>query len=163
MLNMGGKFRWEIEDVDGRIRDSGEFHNGITTEGVNDILDVYFRNGSTASNWYMGLISSTDYTALDEDDTMASHSGWTEDENYSQAARLEWAPSAATSGFLDNATAVKFTMNAVTTINGLFIVDDNTKGGVAGTLWATGLLETAKAVKSGEIFRAWYDLTGKEG
>lgn len=161
---VGGTFHWEIVGLDGRIRVRGSFLNGVTDAGINDILDKYFRSGTPPTNWYMGLISATNYSALDDDDdTMSSHSGWEEDQQYDEANRPEWAPAAATSQKLDNSTSVKFTMNAETTIQGLFITSDNTIGGTSGTLWATGLLNVPVAVKSGEVFRGYYDLTGAEG
>ena len=88
----------------------------------------------------MGLISLTGYTtgpALT--DTMASHAGWTEDVNYSNAARPTTAWSAAAAKSKTLSSGLVFNMNGSTTIKGCFLNSVSTKSGTTGVLFSAGL------------------------
>ena len=133
-----------------------DFPNGITVEGKNDNLDAYFRNQTQPTNWYLGLIDATGYTALSENDTMSSHAGWTELTAYNEATRPEWAPDAASSKSITNATARDFTINASKTIKGGFVVSNNTKAGTSGILWATALAAADINVSATDVLKVTY-------
>ena len=63
------------------------FDNLVTTPGRNDMLDKYLAGSSYTAAWYILLIGSTSYTTgAAVTDTMASHGGWAEDVEYSQAS-----------------------------------------------------------------------------
>lgn len=161
-LRMGGRFRWLIE-YQGRVLDRGWMHNGIVTASIDDLFDTYFSAGSPAAAWYIGLISNTNFSTLSSTDTMSSHSGWEEATNYS-GSRPAWGPENSSSGRKVNATAAEFPITSEETLRGLFVVSDNTKGGTSGTLWATGQFDSGtKTPKVGANFKAFYDLTGREG
>ena len=126
---------------------------------IDDLLDVYFRNGSTASAWNVGLIGGST-VAITSADSMSSHTGWTEDENYSELTRPAWSPDASASQKIENSNSVIFTLDADTTIRGLFLSSDNTKGGTTGDLWSAADVTPPEVAKSGQTIRAFYDLTG---
>ena len=63
MMQLQGRFLWSIE-YDGKVLDSGIVPNGIITNTIDDLLDVYFSDGTPESLWYLGLISNTNW---DED------------------------------------------------------------------------------------------------
>lgn len=133
-------------------------YNDILNGGLDDILNKYFRSGTPPAAWYIGLIGGSSVT-IAAADTMSSHAGWTEDQNYSESTRQQWSPNAASDQQIDNSTRALFTINADTTIRGLFIVSNNTKGGTTGTLWSAADLPTAQSVMSGEPVKVFYDLT----
>lgn len=108
--------------------------NLMPTVGKNNMLDNHWAGSAYTAAWYCGLINTTAYTGLSAGDTMASHGGWTEDTNYSQATRVAPSFSAAASGSKATSAAMVFTMNASTTIKGIFINSVSTKGGTTGTL-----------------------------
>ncbi len=143
----------------------GRYHfpNQVLLAGMKSILDIMFDAGTQITTWYMGLIGGSTVT-IDEDDTPSSHSGWTEDQNYDEATRPIWNPRAATaSGKIKNSSSSEFTMNAATTIRGLFIISENTKGGTSGTLWSAATLDAVQVVSGSEILRGYYELQALDG
>lgn len=114
--------------------------NLVTTVGGNNMLDNHLSGSAYTAAWYMGLISLTGYTtgpALT--DTMASHGGWAEDVNYSNAARPTTAWSAAAAKAKSLSAGLVFNMNGSTTIKGCFLNSVSTKSGTTGTLFSAGL------------------------
>ncbi len=131
--------------------------NGATTVGLNYMLNTGFRATSQLTTWYCGIIAATSYSGVSVNDTMSSHSGWTELTGYSESVRQTWSPGAAASGALSNSTAMAFTINATTTAQGIFIASDSTKSGTSGTLWCTAVEGSAFSVTSGVVFNAIYE------
>ena len=108
--------------------------NLMPTVGKNNMLDNHWSASAYTAAWYGGLINTTAYTGLAAGDTMASHTGWTEDTNYSQATRVAPSFSAAASASKATSAAMVYTMNATTTIKGIFFNSVSTKGGTTGVL-----------------------------
>lgn len=138
------------------------FWNGITTAGINNLLNVYFGATSKAAAWYMGLIASSGYSALAAADTMSSHAGWTEEtSNYSQSTRPQWTPASASGGSVSNSSSVDFTITGSVTVKGIFLVDNSTKSGTTGTLWATALFTSGdQALVNGQTLKVTYICNG---
>lgn len=159
-LALAGKYTWE-HWRDGKLLDSGEFPNGITNEGKNDILDVYFSDATAtaAASWYISLIVDTGYTGLAAGDTMSSHSGWSEYTSYSQSTRPAWGPGNPASQSITNASPVVFNFTGSAVIKGIFITSVNTKGGTTGKLWSTGLFAADRSVVNGDEIRVNYTLS----
>lgn len=146
----------------GRLIGVYECHNDITNQGKNDLFDVYFHDGTqTASaSWAVGLINSAGFTAVAAGDTPASHAGWTEFTGYSQANRPAWSPGAPASQSITNGTAIQYDITAASgSIHGLFVINENTKSGTTGILWATALFSPAVPVVVGDQLRATYTLS----
>ncbi|TXH13943.1 MAG: hypothetical protein E6R03_10395 [Hyphomicrobiaceae bacterium] len=138
------------------------FWNGITTAGINNLFNVYFGATSKASAWYLGLIASSGYSALSAADTISSHAGWTEEtSNYSQTNRPTWTPASASGGSVSNSSSVDFTFTGSVTVKGVFVVNENTKGGTTGTLWATALFTSGdQALVNGQTLKVTYICSG---
>ncbi len=145
----------------GKLFDVYEIENDITNEGKNEILDIMFSDGSqiAASSWYIGLISSSGYSALAAADTMASHSGWTEFTGYSQATRVAWGPGSPASQSITNASPATFDINASGTLKGIFVTSNSTKSGTTGKLWATGLFSADVPVTNGDQMKITYTVS----
>lgn len=109
--------------------------NGPTMEGVNYILDAAFRGRSRPSQWYAGLISGSGYSGVSENDTMASHSGWTEFTN-GGGSRKAWSGSGSPAGGLIGTTTL-FTLGATGNIRGMFLTSEPT--GVSGLLYSMAI------------------------
>lgn len=137
------------------------FANDITNEGKNDILDVYFSDGTqTASgNWRIGLVNASGFTAFAATDTLASHGGWTELTTYSQGTRPAWGPGNPATQSITNAAAVQFDMTGTATVQGIFIPNDSTKGGTTGILWSTAPFSPTVPVVNGDQLRVTYTLS----
>lgn len=124
------------------------FDNVVTTVGKNLALDTYLAGAAyTVTGPFMGLISSTSFSAVAAADTMASHAGWLE-------AGLANAPtytgnrktavwSAASAGAKALSAALTFAISGTGTVKGAFIVYGagavNTKDDTNGTLYSAGL------------------------
>jgi len=159
-IKFQGHFRAELVR-DGRIVAVREGRNAVVDEGINSILNIMFHAAAQVTTWYIGLLGDTDLADLLATDTMASHPNWTENQSYTELTRQEWTEDAAASKSISNTTLVSFSINATTTISGIFVVSDNTKGGATGTLWATGLfVEGDVSAQSGDTLNVTYTITG---
>lgn len=135
------------------------FPNDIMLAQIDDLEKVYFKNGTPASAWNIGLIGGTT-VAITTADSMSSHTGWSEDENYSESTRQAWSPNDPASQIIENSTSVVFTLNANTTIRGMFLTSSNVKGGTSGLLWSAAELDTPEIASNGQTIRAFYSLQG---
>jgi hypothetical protein len=155
-----GKFRIEHRNKDGKLLGIYEVPNGIVDVGLNHILDTEFNGGTPITTWYIGLIDNASFSALAAADTMASHAGWIENNDYTQSNRVTWTSGAAASRSITNAVTCDFSMNATKTIKGIFITSNNTKGGTSGTLWSTAAFGSTVSVNNGDTLKVTYTLSG---
>ncbi len=162
-VNVRGEFMAECWKENGDLRWREHIKNGVTNLGFNLMLDSMFRSASISpiSTWYLGLISITSFTGLNAADTMASHTGWTEDStHFTETARGTWTPSAASSKAITNASSVNFSINTNgTVIKGIFVTSDNTLAGTSGTLWSTGLFTADQTLFSGDTLKITYTVS----
>ena len=115
-----------------------EVHNLVTTVGKNNALDNHLSGSAYTAAWFLGLVDGAAPT-FNATDTMASHAGWTENQNYSQATRVAAAWSAASAASKAFSSALAFSINAAAqTISGCFLTSVSTKGGTTGTLYSAG-------------------------
>lgn len=135
-------------------------HNMTTVAGRNLALEALFRGGSSPSSWYLGLINNSPTPTLSQDDTAASHAGWTESTDYAETDRPSWSPGAASGGSVVNGTEVVFTINTTVTLYGYFVISDNAKAGTAGTLYATAAFGGgARTLTTGDELKIVYTAT----
>lgn len=154
------KNKFKLEHIrDGVVIDVDEFYNDIVTEGKNSLLDIMFRAQTQISNWYIGLIDNSGFSALAATDVMASHPGWVEFTNYSQANRVAWVMIAAASGSITNTTSITFDITGSGVLYGGFVTSNNTKGGTTGKLWATAAFNTTKPVTNGDQIKLTYTVS----
>ena len=124
------------------------FHNVVCTVGKNVMLDAALAGSSyTVVGPYMGLISSTSYSAVAAADTMTSHAGWLEAGTANAptytAPRKTCAWSAASSGSKSLSASLSYAITGSGTVKGCFIVYGtgalSTIDNTAGTLYSAGL------------------------
>jgi hypothetical protein len=159
-LALKGRFRVE-HHRDGKLLDTYDFNNDITNEGKNQLFEIMFHDGTqiASASWFIGLISSSGYSALAAADVMNSHGGWTEATGYTQSTRVAWGPGTAASQSITNASPATFDINATATIKGIFVTSNSTKSGTTGKLWATALFSADVPVTSGDQLRVTYTVS----
>lgn len=128
-----GWVRVVCKDKEGNVKWVDEGPNLIVTVGRNKILDEALAGSTYTAAWYMGLTDNTPVPAAG--DTMGSHAGWAETQNYDEATREALTFSAASSGSKATSADASFTISAGgDAVGGVFICSDSTKGGTSGTL-----------------------------
>lgn len=145
------KYVIEVRDKRGRLVARRECHNMLTTAGANKLLDATIKTGLASPAWYVGLIKGGSAPTFAIGDTMGSHAGWTEiaGSDVTQANRQAFTPGAISAGSVDNTGSVAvYTGNATFTLQGLFVVDNNTLAGSTGTLYGEAAF-TAAAIQAG--------------
>ena len=160
--------RYEIECIgaDGRLKWREVIDNVVATVGKNLALDTFLAGAAyTVTGPYMGLISSTSYSAVSAGDTMSSHAGWLEAgganaPTYSGNRKTAvW--SAAAAGSKAVSPALSFAVTSSGTVKGAFLAFGSgasaTKDNTSGTLWSAGTFTTGdKSVVNGDTLNVNY-------
>lgn len=158
-LRFAGRFSAMLRDSRKKHIWTEAFNNMPTTQGLTAILQDFFAAGTQKTAWYFGLISSSSFSALSADDTLSSHSGWSENTAYSESVRQQWTPLTVNSGIIVNDTPAVFTFAAETTIRGILIASNSTKGGTTGTIWCTALFGSSRTIPANTTLNLYYRLT----
>lgn len=146
-LEISQKYEFELIR-DGKVIDTWEFENLVTTEGLNTYLDYTLKTGQASPLWYVGLKNTGAPAA---GDTMASHAGWTENVTYTEGTRPVFTPGAISGGSVSNtASKASFAINGTTEIFGAFLTSNSTKSGTTGLLLGVGDFGASRPVLSGD-------------
>lgn len=116
--------------------------NDVTVVGKNHLLDVTFGNSTPVTQvatWYIGLINNSPTPVLSENDTLASHTGWSELTTYS-GNRKAWDDLNTSAKVKGTNTVSTFTFSGSGTAYGIFICA--VASGTSGVLWATGAFDS---------------------
>lgn len=158
MIPIFGRYRvqhWR----DNNLINTSYFKNAIVDEGANNILDVQFGGTAASDPWNFGLIDDAGSPVLNNADTMGAHAGWTELTAYTEGTRQAWVEDAAANRVKTNTADAEFNMNAANTVFGIFLSNDNVKGGTTGILWATAPFITPLDVANLDVLKIQYTLT----
>lgn len=151
-----GVYTVECRGADGKLKWSEDFRNLVDTAGKNNLLDTFFAGSAYTAAFYLGLVDGATTPTYAATDTMASHSGWTENVSYSAATRPAVSWNAASAGSKAS-TAVSFSINATATIAGAFLTTNNTKSGTTGILYSAGSFSAGnRPVLSGDTLNVTY-------
>ena len=139
-----GWYHAVLRDADGAVIREDRYPNLVTTVGKNFLLDNGLAGSAYTAAFFLGLISSTTFTAVAVADTMALHAGWVEAglamaPAYSETTRRAAAWSAAAAGSKAFSAGVVFTFTSAGTVKGSFLTTVSTKDGTTGTLYSAGL------------------------
>lgn len=149
-------YHFECYDKDGNLKWTDVVENLVVNEGLDDVLDVYFKSASATATWYLGLTDGTPTVAAA--DTIASHAGWVEQTGYTgnrQAITLGTVSSQSVDN-VGNENA--FAINSTQTIGGAFVCSVAT--GTAGTLYGAGAFSGGdKSVDNGDTLNVTVTLT----
>lgn len=162
-VGAGGVYTVVCRDANGNLKWSDSFHNLVVNQGLQDMNSKYFSGSGYTAAWYLGLVtgpgSGNTYAA---GDTLASHSGWTENTNYSgnrKAATFGTATTADPSVINNSGSPAVFTMNAnAQTIAGAFLC--SVSSGTSGVLFSVGnFVGGNKTVDSGDTLTVTYEFS----
>jgi len=157
-----GKYVVECFDKDGNLKWVAETPNLVVNVGLQYMAGVALTSTAQSTTWYLGLYGAASSNNPAAGDTMATHGGWTEVTDYSEANRPTASFAAATNAnpsvVTNTASKAVFTINATTTVGGAFLVNNNTKGGSTGTLFSAADFQSPgdRSVVSGDILNVTY-------
>lgn len=154
-MKLGGRFEVVARDPDGNIKWVETFENLVTNAGLDYLLDAGLSGGTPITTWYIGLKNAGSVAA---GDTMSSHGGWTENQNYDEASRQTWTDGGVSSQSVTNSgSPAVFTIDTNSqTIAGVFLTSSNTKGGTTGTLLAAGDFSAARDLNDNDTLTVTY-------
>lgn len=159
-VKVSGRYTVKCFDSEGNLRWEDHCDNLITNAGLNDVLNEYIRGTTQTTAWYMGLVDNSGFTAFAAADTASSHAGWAESVAYSNGARLQWSPGAASGQSITNSSSVNFSINATATIRGIFIASISTLSATTGVLFSEAAFSGGnQSVNSGDTLQCTYTLS----
>jgi len=135
-LGLKNRYVFECFDADGNLKWREENCNLTVNEGLDEILNQFWKGSGYTAAFFVGLTDGTPTVAAA--DTLASHAGWAEVTDYAESTREALSLGSVASQSVDNsASKASFAVNAdATTVGGGFIATNNIKGGTSGLLIA---------------------------
>jgi hypothetical protein len=161
----GGVFHVKCFDKDGNLKWEESSHNLVVNEGLQLMNDEFFIGSGYTAAWYLGLVDNSPSPSYAAGDTMASHAGWAENEDYSELVRqtctFATASLADPSVVSNSGSPAVFSIDATATIAGAFLTTDDTKGGTTGTLFSASTFQSpgARSVVSGDTLNVTYEFS----
>jgi hypothetical protein len=161
-VKAGGAFIVQCFDSAGNLKWTEENHNLVVNVGLKDMNDKYFSGSAYTAAWYIGLYGAASSNDPAAGDTMASHAGWTEVTDYTEATRPAATFAAATTAdpsvITNSASVAVFSINGTVTVGGAFLTSNNTKGGTTGILFSASDFAAPgdRAVVSGDVINCTY-------
>lgn len=164
-VKAGGVFTVQCFDDQGNFKWEAKSPNLVVNGGLKEMNDQFFTGSGYTAAWHLGLYGAGATNTPAAGDTMASHVGWVEVTDYSQATRPVCSFGAATTAdpsvISNSASVAVFSINATTTVGGAFLTSDNTKDGTTGILFSAADFETPgdRAVVSGDVLNVTYQFS----
>lgn len=145
-IKIGNRYFAECRGPDGELKWRDFVSNLIVDVGLDDILDKYLKGSNYTAAHYMGLIDGS--PTVDPGDTMGSHAGWTEVTAYDEAVRQTVTWGAVSGKSVDNSgSPAVFTISANnTTLGGLLLSTNSTKGGSSDILYGAGPFDAGNKI-----------------
>ena len=153
----------EVVNSKGEVTQVTYTHNDIVDEGMNSLLDIFFRNQTQIPIWYMGLIDGAGSQSLNNTDKAGMHAGWVENTSFTGGpSRKNWTTvlAAAAARSISNSTTLDFAFTTTQTIHGIFVINHVTADTATETLWATAPFSTEVTVNNGDTLKITYTVSG---
>ena len=157
-----GVYHVQCHDKDGNLKWTAESKNLVVNAGLAYMAGTALTSVTQITTWYLGLYGSGATNSPAAGDTMASHAGWTEVTDYSNANRVTatfvTATTANPSVVTNTASPAVFNINGTTVVGGAFLTSENTKGGTTGTLFSAADFGSPgdRSVVSGDTLSVTY-------
>lgn len=154
--------RADVVNSHGIITQTVFTQNGITDQGMDDLLDVAFRAQTQHTVWYMALIDGAGTQTLAAADVGGTHAGWTENTNHTGGARISWTGSlsAASSRSITNSSTLDYAYTTTEEIHGIFLINHLTADTASEILWSTAPFSTEVTVNNGDTLKITYTVSG---
>lgn len=162
-LKLSGVFSHDIRrngELLGEMHDS----NIVVNQGLDHALGVIFSSDTVTpvTAWYIGIFEGN-YTPLATDTSANITANSTECIAYNEAARQAFVEGAVASQTIDNlASKATFTINAVKTVYGAFLVSNSAKSGTTGTLFSASRFGTQRDVIANDQLLVGYQLVASD-
>jgi len=160
----GGVFTMDCYDADGNLKWSESAHNIVTNEGLDNILEEYFKGSAYTALWHAVPIDVI--TAPAAGDTYANTMSDANEEfiGYSEGTRQVWTPGTVSSASVSNTAAkATYSITATATIYGAAMVDTVTKGSAAaGILYCRADFASSRAVVNTDTLEITYTVTSAD-
>ena len=153
----------EVVNSKGEVIQVSFSHNDIVDQGMNALLDIFFRNQTQIAIWYMGLIDGSGTQTLSNSDVAGTHAGWTENTSFTGGpSRKDWtaALAAAAARSISNSTTLDFAFTTTQTIHGIMVINHVTADTGSETLWSTAPFSTEVTVNDGDTLKVTYTVSG---
>jgi hypothetical protein len=162
-----GVFTVICYDKDGNLKWEEKTPNLVVDVGLEAMTEATLGAGTQITTWYLGLYGAAVSNDPAAGDTMASHAGWTEIEDYTESTRPTCSfgassiASTGTSVISNTGTPAAFTMDDTVTVGGAFLTSDDTKGGSTGVLFSAADFQAPgdRSVVSGDTINVTYTFT----
>ena len=161
-VKAGGAFTVKCFDSEGNLKWVEENHNLVVNVGLKDMNDKYFTGSAYTAGWFLGLYGAAATNDPAAGDTMASHAGWTEVTDYTEATRPACTFGAATTAdpsvISNSASVAVFSIDDTVTVGGAFLTSNSTKGGTTGTLFSAADFQSPgdRSVVNGDVINVTY-------
>jgi hypothetical protein len=174
-VGVEGFYKVECRDSEGNLKWTEEFPNLVNAVGKQLMLNTLLKGSSySVTGPYLGLIGTTSPT-FNVEDTMTSHSGWTEFINYTVggsavrgtavfATATDNAVASPSNVVTSSATAITYTITGSGgNVTGCFLVTgsgaSSTQSNTGGTLYSAGAFGSAKTTSAGDTVSVTYSTT----
>ena len=158
-FKIGGTFFVQCFGPNGSLKWEDEAKNLMTNEGLDHILDVVLHDATQGSTWYVGLKNTGAPAA---GDTLASHTNWAENENYTGNRQAYVEAAASSQSVTNSASKASFSITSDSqTISGAFLASAAT--GTAGTLLcAANFTGGDKSADNGDTLEVVYTISASD-
>jgi len=140
--------------ADGSLKWQEDVHNLVTNEGLDDVLNEYFKGSAYTADWYVGLKGAG---AAAAGDTLASTGNWTEVTGYTGNRQALTLGSVSGQSVSNSGSKASFPITGSATVAGAFVASVAT--GTAGTLYGVADFSTSRSVENGDTLEVTATLT----
>lgn len=161
----GGVFKVDCYGADGILKWSETCHNIVTDEGLDDILEQYFKGSSYTALWHAVPIDVITAPAAANTYVNTMSDANLEFIGYSEGNRQVWTPGTVTSQSVDNsASKAVYSITATATIYGAAMVDLVTKGNNAASniMYCRADFASSRAVVNTDTLEITYTVTSAD-